>query len=70
MQDCGQPARAEHRDPAAPLGYYPKPKQLIVQHNLAGQLRSLLERERDGELLLVQQMARGLLNALLVNSVL
>ena len=50
--------------------HYPKPKQLIVQHNLAGQLRSLLERERDGELLLVQQMARGLLNALLVNSVL
>ena len=50
--------------------HHPKPKQLIVQHNLAGQLRSLLERERDSAQLLVQQMARGLLAALLVNSVL
>eukprot|EP00898_Chlorokybus_atmophyticus_P006214 jgi/Chlat1/6594/Chrsp46S06092 len=47
---------------------HPRPKQLMVEQNLAANLRSLVQRE--GEMVMVKQMALALLKALHVNTVL
>ncbi|KAG6553054.1 hypothetical protein Mapa_005391 [Marchantia paleacea] len=54
--------------------HHPRPKQLIVEHDLPMKLRKLIEERRDGERsggqVLVKQMATALLKALHINTVL
>ncbi|KAK3241530.1 hypothetical protein CYMTET_48716, partial [Cymbomonas tetramitiformis] len=47
--------------------HHPRPKQLIAQHDLAGVLRSLLEQDQGGSMVLVSQMASSLLKSLDIN---
>jgi hypothetical protein len=54
--------------------HHPRPKQLIVEHDLPSKLHKLIEERRDGERsggqVLVKQMATALLKALHINTVL
>lgn len=57
--------------------HHPRPKQLIVEHDLPAKLQRLMEERRDGERsrgsggqVLVKQMADSLLRALHINTVL
>ena len=54
--------------------HHPRPKQLIVEHELPAKLQRLIEERRDGERsggqVLVKQMAFSLLKALHINTVL
>jgi hypothetical protein len=54
--------------------HHPRPKQLIVEHNLPSRLQKLIEERRDGERsggqVLVKQVATALLKALHINTVL
>lgn len=77
-------ARLEHQDAIARLTllkliravyeHHPRPKQLIVEHDLQAKLKRLIEEHRDGERsggqVLVKQMAYSLLKALHINTVL
>lgn len=77
-------ARLDHQDAIARLNllklikavyeHHPRPKQLIVEHDLQQKLQRLIEERRDGEHLggqvLVKQMASSLLKALHMNCVL
>ncbi|KAG0567805.1 hypothetical protein KC19_7G162400 [Ceratodon purpureus] len=80
-------ARLEHQDAIARLTllklikavyeHHPRPKQLIVEHDLPAKLQRLIEERRDGERsrgsggqVLVKQMAYSLLRALHINTVL
>ncbi|XP_024384674.1 MAP3K epsilon protein kinase 1 [Physcomitrium patens] len=77
-------ARLENQDAIARLTllkliravyeHHPRPKQLIVEHDLPTKLQRLIEERRDGERsggqVLVKQMAMALLNALHINTVL
>lgn len=54
--------------------HHPRPKQLIVEHDLQNRLQKLIEERRDGERsggqVLVKQVATALLKALHINTVL
>jgi hypothetical protein len=54
--------------------HHPRPKQLIVEHDLPSRLQKLIEERRDGERtggqVLVKQVATALLKALHINTVL
>jgi len=54
--------------------HHPRPKQLIVEHDLPSKLQKLIEERRDGERsggqVLVKQVATALLKALHINTVL
>ncbi|GBG63616.1 hypothetical protein CBR_g38927 [Chara braunii] len=50
--------------------HHPRPKQMIVEHDLPRKLQLLVEETRDGEIVLVKQMASSLLKALNINTVL
>lgn len=50
--------------------HHPRPKQFTVEHDLPRKLQRLVEGDRDGEMVLVKQMASSLLKALHINSVL
>ncbi|XP_024396250.1 MAP3K epsilon protein kinase 1 isoform X2 [Physcomitrium patens] len=77
-------ARLENQDAIARLTllkliravyeHHPRPKQLIVEHDLPTKLQRLIEDRRDGERsggqVLVKQMAYSLLRALHINTVL
>jgi hypothetical protein len=77
-------ARLDHQDAIARLlllkmiktvyEHHPRPKQLIVEHDLPSKLHKLIEERRDGERsggqVLVKQMATALLKALHINTVL
>ncbi|CAM6114867.1 unnamed protein product [Calypogeia fissa] len=76
-------ARLDHQDAIARLNllklikavyeHHPRPKQLIVEHDLPQKLRELIEDrngERSGGQVLVKQMATALLKALHINTVL
>ncbi|KAJ7540029.1 hypothetical protein O6H91_11G119200 [Diphasiastrum complanatum] len=76
--------RLDHQDAIARLNllklikavyeHHPRPKQLIVEHDLPSKLQKLIEERRDGEhsggQVLVKQMATALLKALHINTVL
>lgn len=64
-------------DAQAVYEHHPRPKQLIVEHDLPAKLQKLIEERRDGERsggsggqVLVKQMAYSLLKALHINTVL
>ncbi|XP_024545433.1 MAP3K epsilon protein kinase 1 isoform X1 [Selaginella moellendorffii] len=75
--------RLDHQDAIARLNllklikavyeHHPRPKQLIVEHDLPSKLQKLIEErhgERSGGQVLVKQMATALLKALHINTVL
>ncbi|KAG0560320.1 hypothetical protein M758_10G166700 [Ceratodon purpureus] len=76
--------RLDHKDAIARLlllkmikavyEHHPRPKQLIVEHDLPNRLQKLIEERRDGERsggqVLVKQVATALLKALHINTVL